>query len=66
MVGGPATAFDFTTKGILQQAVQGQLGRLRGSNGKALGLTGLQLEQAVTFIDNHDTGSTQNFVAFFF
>lgn len=59
-VGGPATAFDFTTKGILQEAVQGQLGRLRDSNGKPPGLIGLLPDKAVTFIDNHDTGSTQN------
>nr|BAE47517.2 alpha-amylase [Hyacinthus orientalis] len=59
-VGGPAKAFDFTTKGILQQAVQGQLGRMRDSNGKAPGLIGLAPGLAVTFVDNHDTGSTQN------
>ncbi|XP_072953408.1 alpha-amylase isozyme 3C-like [Typha angustifolia] len=58
-VGGPATAFDFTTKGILQAAVQGELWRMRDSNGKAPGLIGWWPEKAVTFVDNHDTGSTQ-------
>lgn len=58
-VGGPATAFDFTTKGILQAAVQGELWRMSDSNGKASGMIGLWPEKGVTFIDNHDTGSTQ-------
>lgn len=55
--GGSVTAFDFTTKGILQAAVQGELWRLRDSNGKPPGLIGLKPENAVTFIDNHDTWS---------
>ncbi|KAK3121530.1 hypothetical protein QOZ80_8BG0655500 [Eleusine coracana subsp. coracana] len=59
-VGGPATAFDFPTKGVLQAAVQGQLSSLRDGNGKAPGMVGLMPEKAVTFIDNHDTGSTQD------
>ncbi|XP_037436763.1 alpha-amylase AMY3 [Triticum dicoccoides] len=58
-VGGPATAFDFPTKGVLQEAVQGDLGRMRGSDGKAPGMIGWMPEKTVTFIDNHDTGSTQ-------
>ncbi|KAJ4841549.1 hypothetical protein Tsubulata_001757 [Turnera subulata] len=58
--GGAVTAFDFTTKGILQAAVQGELWRLKDSNGKPPGLIGLLPQNAVTFIDNHDTGSTQN------
>lgn len=57
--GGAVTAFDFTTKGILQAAVQGELWRLKDSNGKPPGLIGLMPQNAVTFIDNHDTGSTQ-------
>ncbi|CAD6245496.1 unnamed protein product [Miscanthus lutarioriparius] len=59
-VGGPAAAFDFTTKGVLQAAVQGELWRMRDGNGKAPGMIGWLPEKAVTFIDNHDTGSTQN------
>jgi alpha-amylase len=58
--GGQVTAFDFTTKGVLQTAlVQGELWRLNYSNGGAPGVIGLKPGNAVTFIDNHDTGSTQ-------
>ncbi|KAL6858816.1 hypothetical protein ACP4OV_017818 [Aristida adscensionis] len=59
-VGGAATAFDFTTKGVLQAALQGELWRMRDGGGKAPGMIGWLPEKAVTFIDNHDTGSTQN------
>lgn len=59
-VGSTATAFDFTTKGVLQSAVQGQLWMLRDPHAKAPGMIGLRPEKAVTFVDNHDTGSTQN------
>ncbi|WOL20027.1 hypothetical protein Cni_G28829 [Canna indica] len=58
-VGVPATAFDFTTKGVLQAAVQGELWRMRDPQGKAPGMMGWLPEKAVTFVDNHDTGSTQ-------
>ncbi|PWZ55501.1 Alpha-amylase isozyme 3D [Zea mays] len=58
-VGGPAMAFDFPTKGLLQAGVQGELWRLRDSSGNAAGLIGWAPEKAVTFVDNHDTGSTQ-------
>ncbi|XP_037441823.1 alpha-amylase isozyme 3A [Triticum dicoccoides] len=58
-VGGPAMAFDFTTKGILQSAVQGELWRMRDKEGNAPGMIGLLPEKAVTFVDNHDTGSSQ-------
>lgn len=54
-----STAFDFTTKGILQEAVKGQLWRLRDPNSKPPGMIGYWPEKAVTFLDNHDTGSTQ-------
>ncbi|EHA8586484.1 alpha-amylase isozyme 3D [Cocos nucifera] len=39
-VGGPVTAFDFPTKLIMNLAVQGELDRMRDSNGKAPGLIG--------------------------
>lgn len=58
--GGSVTAFDFTTKGILQAAVEGELWRLKDSNGKPPGLIGVLPGNAVTFVDNHDTGSTQH------
>ncbi|KAI8471662.1 MAG: alpha-amylase [Monoraphidium minutum] len=55
-----AAAFDFPTKGILQEAVsKTQYWRLRDSQGKAPGLIGWWPGQAVTFTDNHDTGSSQ-------
>lgn len=54
-------AFDFTTKGILQEAIKYQeFWRLKDSKGKPPGLIGSWPQKAVTFIDNHDTGSTQN------
>jgi alpha-amylase len=62
--GGRSTAFDFTTKGILQEAVKGQLWRLRDPNNKPPGMIGYWPAKAVTFIDNHDTGSTQGHWAF--
>lgn len=55
--GGALTAFDFTTKGILQAAVQGELWRLIDPNGKPPGFIGIMPANAVTFIDNHDTYS---------
>ena len=53
-------AFDFTTKGVLQESVRkGEYWRLKDSQGKPTGVLGWWPEQSVTFIDNHDTGSTQ-------
>lgn len=58
---GIARTFDFTTKGILQVACRdGDYWRLKDKDGKAGGLIGWWPSRAVTFIDNHDTGSTQN------
>ncbi|KAL5982459.1 hypothetical protein ACLOJK_016531 [Asimina triloba] len=57
--GKVATAFDFTTKGVLQAAVQGELWRMKDAKGKPPGMIGLLPEKSVTFIDNHDTGSSQ-------
>lgn len=55
--GGKSAAFDFTTKGILQQAVRyNEYWRLRDSDGKPSGLIGWWPARAVTFVDNHDTG----------
>jgi alpha-amylase len=57
---GASTAFDFTTKGILQEACQKEeYWRLRDSEGRAAGALGWWPEKSVTFIDNHDTGSKQ-------
>eukprot|EP00913_Durusdinium_trenchii_P006734 g6330.t1 len=58
--GKASTAFDFTTKGILQEAVRNcQYWRLKDARGKPPGLLGWMPSHAVTFLDNHDTGSTQ-------
>ncbi len=54
--GGKSASFDFTTKGILQLAVQGQYWRLNDGSGKAPGVIGWWPAKAVTFLDNHDTG----------
>ncbi len=54
-----ACVFDFTTKGILQVAVLGEYWRLKDSEGKPTGLIGWWPSRAVTFLDNHDTGSKQ-------
>jgi hypothetical protein len=56
--GGASSAFDFPTKGILQEAVKNcQYWRLRDQNGKPPGVIGYWPQRAVTFIDNHDTGA---------
>jgi alpha-amylase len=55
-----ATTFDFTTKEVLQSAVQRELWRMRDENGKAPGMLRWWPERSVTFIDNYDTKSTQN------
>ncbi len=55
-VNGEIKVFDFTTKGILQQAVgAGEYWRLADSVGKPSGLIGWWPANAVTFIENHDT-----------
>lgn len=59
--GGTAGAFDFTTKGVLQEAVQRrEYWRLVDAQGRPPGLMGIWPSRAMTFIDNHDTGSTLN------
>ncbi|KAK2452568.1 alpha-amylase 3, chloroplastic [Trifolium repens] len=55
--GGVVTAFDFTTKMILGAAVEGELWKLKDANGKPPGMIGIIPSNAVTFVDNHDTGS---------
>ena len=55
-----ACLFDFTTKGILSVAVKGEYWRLKDSEGKPAGLIGWWPTRAVTFLDNHDTGSQQS------
>ncbi|OGR73453.1 MAG: alpha-amylase [Elusimicrobia bacterium GWD2_63_28] len=56
-VNGEIKVFDFTTKGILQAAVQsGEYWRLADEHRQPAGLIGWWPANAVTFIDNHDTG----------
>ncbi|XP_077253455.1 alpha-amylase-like isoform X1 [Tasmannia lanceolata] len=54
-VGDVPTTFDFTTKGLLNAAVNGQLSKLNDTNGKPPGLIGYIPAKAVTLVDNHDT-----------
>ena len=55
--GDRSTAFDFTTKGLLQEAVQySTFWRLKDGAGKPAGAIGWWPAKSVTFIDNHDTG----------
>ncbi|XP_023928051.2 alpha-amylase 3, chloroplastic isoform X1 [Quercus suber] len=57
---GNAGAFDVTTKGILHAALERcEYWRLSDSKGKPPGVVGWWPSRAVTFIENHDTGSTQ-------
>lgn len=60
---GKSHAFDFTTKGVLQAAVNNQYWRL-SINGAPPGVIGWYPSRSVTFIDNHDTGSTQAYWPF--
>lgn len=58
--GDLSTAFDITTKGILHATFEcQQYWRLRDPSGKPPGLMGWWPSKAVTFLENHDTGSTQ-------
>ncbi|MED6216523.1 hypothetical protein PIB30_008508 [Stylosanthes scabra] len=57
--GGASSAFDMTTKGILHSAVHGEYWRLIDPQGKPTGVMGWWPSRAVTFLENHDTGSTQ-------
>ncbi|CAA2955276.1 alpha-amylase 3, chloroplastic [Olea europaea subsp. europaea] len=57
---GTAGAFDVTTKGILHSALgRCEYWRLSDEKGKPPGVVGWWPSRAVTFIENHDTGSTQ-------
>ncbi|KAG8383113.1 hypothetical protein BUALT_Bualt05G0151000 [Buddleja alternifolia] len=57
---GSAGAFDVTTKGILHSVLDRcEYWRLSDEKGKPPGVVGWWPSRAVTFIENHDTGSTQ-------
>ncbi len=54
---GEIKNFDFTTKAILQHVVStGEYWRLKDNYNKPSGLIGWWPQNAVTFVDNHDTG----------
>jgi alpha-amylase len=57
--GGTCAAFDFTLKGILQEAVsKKEYWRLVDNQGQPPGVLGMWSSRAITFLENHDTGST--------
>ncbi|KAJ4711277.1 Alpha-amylase [Melia azedarach] len=57
---GTAGAFDVTTKGVLHSALgRCEYWRLSDQKGMPPGVVGWWPSRAVTFIENHDTGSTQ-------
>jgi hypothetical protein len=58
--GGLAGAFDVTTKGILHATLEKcEYWRLADAANKPPGVMGWWPSRAVTFLENHDTGSTQ-------
>lgn len=59
--GGTCGVFDFTTKGLLNQALSyNEYGRLKDGSGKPAGGIGWWAQKMVTFVDNHDTGPSEN------
>lgn len=54
---GTCATFDFTTKGLLNQALSAnEYWRLKATDGKPQGAIGWWAQKQVTFVDNHDTG----------
>ncbi|WP_269530769.1 glucan 1,4-alpha-maltotetraohydrolase domain-containing protein [Chitinimonas sp. BJYL2] len=59
--GGTCGAFDFTTKGLLNQALSAnEYWRLKAADGKPQGGIGWWAQKMVTFVDNHDTGPSES------
>jgi alpha-amylase len=59
--GSACGAFDFTTKGILNDALaNGNYWRLKATDGKPQGAIGWWPAMSVTFVDNHDTGPAES------
>jgi alpha-amylase len=55
--GGTCAAFDFTLKGVMQEAVsRNEYWRLSDSKGRPPGVLGIWPSRAITFLENHDTG----------
>merc|ERR1719498_1337997 len=58
--GGRTTAFDVTTKGVLHAVFErNEYWRLKDDAGKPPGVMGWWPSRTTTFLENHDTGSTQ-------
>lgn len=58
---GQCAAFDFTTKGLLNQALgSNEYWRLKDGAGKPAGGIGWWAQKMVTFVDNHDTGPSES------
>ena len=58
---GACAAFDFTTKGLLNQALAyNEYFRLKDATGKPAGAIGWWAQKSVTFVDNHDTGPSES------
>jgi alpha-amylase len=59
--GSTCAAFDFTTKGLLNQVLSNNdYWRLRDTDGKPQGAIGWWAQKSVTFVDNHDTGPSES------
>lgn len=56
---GACGAFDFTTKGLLNQALQNNEHWRLAINGAPGGAIGWWPQKMVTFVDNHDTGPSE-------
>jgi alpha-amylase len=58
---GTCAAFDFTTKGLLNQVLaNNDYWRLKATDGKPQGGIGWWAQKMVTFVDNHDTGPAES------
>lgn len=59
--GGTSAVFDFTTKGLLNRALETyNYAVLKDSSGKPQGAIGWWPSHSVTFVDNHDTGPSES------
>ncbi len=59
LVGSDLVVFPIFLQGILHSALHGEFWRLIDPQGKPPGVMGWWPSRAVTFLENHDTGSTQ-------
>ncbi len=58
--GGNSAVFDFTTKGMLNKALETyQFAHLQDGSGNPQGTIGVWPSRSVTFVDNHDTGPSE-------